>query len=292
MIAPARPPTPADEPILRALARFHYLTAEQIRRLLYGRGVITYARKRLKALVDAKYVERLEQPHPSRTGSAANVFRLATKGYNFLEELGVPVVRLPGERPASYLYYRHTLALNDTLIAAELLTRTFPQLRINRLVHERELKHTSVKVELSSGKTVGVIPDAYLQLHEAEAIGPGFWYDLVVELDMGTTDQREWRQKVEALLVYGVGPYRQALGAASITIAVLTPLGDRRATELLSWTEDELARLGRQEYGAWFCVCGVDAAQVSPEELFLAPIWRQPFQAEAIALIGLGEEAV
>lgn len=230
-------PTPADVPILRALARYHYFTAEQIRPLHYGRGVITYVRARLKSLIDAKLVIRLEQPHYARTGSSPNVFRLATRGYRFLEEMGVPTNHLPDEKPHSYLYYTHTLALNDALIAAELLTRTHPQLSIQRLVHERELKRLPLKVQLPSGKAVLVIPDAYLQLHEAEAVGPGYWHDLVWELDMGTTEQRDVRQKTAALIAYAIDPYREVMGAAGITIVILTPQGEKRANDSL---------------GAWF----------------------------------------
>ncbi len=285
-------PTPADVPILTALATYHYLTAEQIRRLHYGAGVITYVRARLKRLCEAKILTRLEQPHYARTGSASYVFRLATRGYRFLEELHVPTTRLPDEKPHSYLYWRHTLALNDALIAAALVTRTHPHLSITRLLHERELKHIPVRVTLASGKTVGVIPDAYLQLHEAEAVGPGYWHDLVVELDMGTTDQKEWRQKVEALLAYGLGPYRHLLGAASITIMVLTPQGSHRANELLGWTEAELTRLDQHALGEWFCISGLDPARCSPDELYLTPVWHQPFGTGPISLIALGKEGV
>ena len=290
MTHPVRPPTPADVPVLRALARYHYLTAEQVRRLLYGTGVITYVRDRLKGLVDAKLVHRLEMPHLSRTGSAPNVFRLAGRGYRFLEELGLHPIRLPGERPASFLYYRHTLALNDALIAVELLTRSYPQLTIQRLVHERELKHQPVKVQLDSGKSVSVIPDAYLQLHETEAVGPGYWHDLVWELDNSTSEQRDFRQKIAALVAYALGPYREAMGAASITIAILTPQADNRANELVAWIEAELMRLGQQAAGQWFCIRGVNPNSVSPEELLLAPAWRQPFRSELVPLIPLGEE--
>ncbi len=276
--------------MLQALARYHYLTAEQVRRLLYGAGSLTYVRERLKGLVDARFIERLEMPHPSRTGSAPNVFRLAARGHRFLEELGLHPVRLPGERPASYLYYRHTLALNDALIAAELLTRSHPQLSIARLVHERELKHRPVKVRLASGKTVSVIPDAYLQLHEAEAVGPGYWRDLVWELDNSTAEQRDFRQKIAALVAYAHGPYREAMGAASITIAILTPQADRRANDLIAWIEAELTTLGQPAAGEWFCVRGVDPSAVSPEELLLASAWRQPFRAQQVPLIPLGEE--
>lgn len=289
MPSPVQPPTPADVPVLRAVARYHYLTAEQIRRLLYGAGVITYVRRRLKDLTDAKLIERLEMPHLSRTGSAPNVFRLAARGYRFLEELGQPSIRLPGERPASYLYYRHTLALNDALIAVELLTRSHPQLTIQRLVHERELKHQPVSVRLASGKAVSVIPDAYLQLHETEAVGPGYWRDLVWELDNSTADQRSFREKIAALIAYALGPYREAMGAASITIVVLTPQADSRANELVAWIEAELISLGQQATGEWFCIRGVDPSAVRPADLLLAAAWRQPFRTQLVPLIPLEE---
>lgn len=289
---PTPSPKPADVPILAALGRYHYLTSEQLRRLLYGPGVITYVRARLKALSDAKLVTRLEQPHYSRTGSSPNVFRLAGRGYRFLADLNVRTTRLPDEKPHSYLYWRHTLALNDALIAAELLTRTHPELTIHRLVHERELKRLPVTVHLADGKRRGVVPDAYLALHEAEPAGPGYWTNLVWEIDMGTREQRDWREKVQALLAYGRGPYQETLGAESLTITVLTPQGAKRAAELVAWTEAELAHHNAQAYGAWFCIAGLDPSQVSPEELYLEPRWRQPFQAEPVPLIERGKEDV
>jgi len=279
-------------PILTALATYHYLTAEQVRRLHFGAGVITYVRSRLKRLCDAKLLIRLEQPHYARTGSAPNVFRLAARGYRFLEKLHVPTTRLPDEKPHSYLYWRHTLALNDALISAELLTRSHPELTIHRLVHERDLKRSPVVVHLPNGKTRGVIPDAYLALHEAEVDGPGYWTNLVWELDMGTREQRDWREKVQALLAYGQGPYQEVLQAQSLTIAVLTPQGAKRAQELCRWTEAELTQLQAQAYGVWFCFAGLDPAQVPPEELYLAPVWAQPFQQARVPLIEQGKEAV
>ena len=293
-MTPARTttPTPADVPILTALATYHYLTAEQIRRLHYGPGVITYVRARLKTLCDAKLLTRLEQPHYARTGSAPNVFRLAGRGYRFLEELDVPTTRLPGEKPHSYLYWRHTLALNDALIAAELLTRAHPDLTIHRLLHERELKRLPVRVQLPDGNERGVVPDAYLAIHEAEADGPGYWTNLVWEIDMGTREQRDWREKIQALLAYGKGPYQETLGAESLTITVLTPQGAKRAGELVSWTEAELSHLNAQAYGEWFCFTGLDPTRVSPEQLYLSPVWHQPFQTEPVPLIERGEEDV
>lgn len=289
MPKPNRLPLPADAPILAALGRYGYLTADQVRRLRYGPGVITYVRGRLRRLVDAGLVARLEQPHFGPAGSAPGVFRLTGRGRRFARALGVNPVRLPDERPASYLYYAHTLALNDALVAAELLVGSRPRLSLERLVHERELKRAPVAVRLASGAEVSVVPDAYLRLHEREPGGPGYLLDLIWELDMGTTEQRAFRRKVAALVAYGLGPYREALGADSITIVLLAPGGERRAAELLGWVEDELAELDRRDLGGWFCVRGADPAAVRPEELYLAPAWRQPFRADRVALLALAD---
>jgi hypothetical protein len=282
--------SPTDEPLLRAFARYDYLTAEQIRRLRYSHGSLAYARTRLKRLADAAYLERLGQPHPARTGSAPTVFRLATRGYRVLAHLGVSAIHLPRERPASYLFYRHALALNDLLIAAELMTRRHPSLTIPRLLHERALRRSPVAVRLATGRTVGVIPDAYLRFAATSIDGSGFWYDLLIEVDMGTTAQRAWRHKVEALVAFCAGPYQAVFDAASVTIAVLTPCGDDRAAELLRWTEAELIQLGAPSLGTWFCVAGLDPARIPPQELFRSPCWRQPFASEPTALLALERE--
>jgi hypothetical protein len=296
MSLPARKPTqtptatPADLPILRALNTYKYLAADQIRRLYYGEGVITYVRSRLKRLADGKYITRLEQPHFRRVGSEPLIFRLANRGYRLLEDLGTPAPRLPDERPASFLFYQHTLALNNALIAAELLTRCRPEFSITRLEHERELHHSPARVQLADGREVSVVPDAFLQIHEVGHEGPGYVTNIVFEMDLGTREKRSWAQKIEALQAFIEGPYTTQLTDDSLTIAVLTPLGQARALELLKWTEAELSRLNRGAYGRLYCIAGVDPTAVTPETLYLSAKWHQPFRSDPVPLVLQGEE--
>src|SRR5215207_6772177 len=77
----------AEEPVLEALARYFYLTAEQLRRLLYGDGSLRYAQDRLKSLMEAGYVLGVERP-PSRRGKAARIYTLHTPGRNWVLQMG------------------------------------------------------------------------------------------------------------------------------------------------------------------------------------------------------------
>jgi len=180
---------PADAPILAALGRYFYLTATQLTRLLYAPTSHTYAQARLKRLTDANYLQRIFLPRPTRTGSAPFVYTLARKGINALIEWGRPVdrrYRRAEVRETSYLYLAHTLALNDVLIALELLCRRDPRVRVIALRHERELKRAPVQVRLPDGTTAGVIPDAWVDLRLAGQYQECY----AVELDRGTTGQQ------------------------------------------------------------------------------------------------------
>ena len=152
--------------------------------------------------------------------------RPTTQERRFAEHLASLAGREDGDARAALAALRRGLG-KEPGEAADLLVRTRPDLTIRRLLHDRDLRRRPVRVPLPGGASATVIPDAFLQLHEAAPAGAGYWHDVVWELDMGTADQATWRRKVRALVAYALGPYREALGAAAITIAVLTPAGWR-----------------------------------------------------------------
>jgi hypothetical protein len=122
-----------DTGILLALSRFNYLTTAQTSRLLYPnlKDNNRYAMRRLKRLVDAKYVLRLGNLPTPRFGSAPHVFTLARLGRTYLTSIGIetPAYYRPSEESAkafNQLYIQHTLAAIDVLSAAELLTKQYP----------------------------------------------------------------------------------------------------------------------------------------------------------------------
>src|SRR3712207_5485604 len=132
MTQPAYVIKEADEPILLALARYHYLTAAQISRLFYPRmqDKNREAQRRTKDLADAGYILRLGALARPQYGQRPMVFTLTDKGRKYVQALGAevrPYFRPAEERRAyqNFPFMRHTLAAIDVLIAAERLTRDY-----------------------------------------------------------------------------------------------------------------------------------------------------------------------
>lgn len=125
-----------------------------------------------------------------------------------------------------------------------------------------------------------MIPDAWFELavagHQPVAIA--------VELDRGSEDQRRWRGKVAALAAWAAGPYRQAFGADTLTIAVVTPNETRREA-LRAWTAQELARTGHQQLAEIFLVTSADPVTTPPEQLFFNPCWYEPTTPTPVSLL-------
>lgn len=277
---------PAEDRILRALSRLHYLSSNQICRLLYSPGSLTHVQSKMKQLTDAGLCQRLWLPRPSARGSAPSVYTLARAGLNHVIALGLDVDRRfrPSEhREHSYLFLAHTLALNDVLIAAELLCRHSSRVTIAGLVHERDLKRQPVYVEADDGRQLAVIPDAWLDMR----VDSAYQVCLVIELDRGTEEQKAWRRKIRGLFAYAAGPYQEAFGTKSLTIAVLTTAGDKRLIELIRWTEHEIAAMKGKHQGDLFVFTSLAAEPIEPGDLFLAPRWHLPFGDHRVALLDL-----
>ena len=275
--------TSADERILGALWRYHYLGSQQVQRLLYSPGSLTLVQSRMKRLTELGFTQRLWIPKRTPRGSTPAVYTLARRGLNHLRTEYSTTRRFhPSEqRSLSYLFLSHTLELNDFLIAAELLCRWSPEFRLAGLVHERDLKRHPAYVTDDSGRRCAVIPDAWIDLRIQES----FQVCLVVELDRGTEEQKRWRQKVSHLLAYASGPYQELFETRSLTIAVVTTAGEWRLRELLNWTQDELEARREASQADLFLFTSANPGQMDAERMFLKPVWFQPTKQAPIALL-------
>src|SRR5215217_3785628 len=215
----------SEQPILEAFARYFYLTAEQLRRLLYGQGSLRYAQDRLKSLMEAGYLLGVERP-PSRHGKAARIYILHTPGRNLVLQMGYvvpPRYRPSEETTKSYRHWDHVVAAVDCLIAVELLTRAIPGVQLVRMLNERQLKlprwTTTVRVPHRHPAT-GVVrtvsdrvqPDGFVDLHlrrGAETHQECYY----LEADNGSEYQVKWREKVRALVAFAGGAHRQTFGS-------------------------------------------------------------------------------
>lgn len=326
---PRPPPLPGisarDDAILRAVARFHFVTAQQITRLFYQPGSLEYARNRLRRLAAQGYLVRLRLPSAG-PGNTPWVYSIAGRGWGYLQAVGADKGADPsagacleggeGERgrgrgrgpeskdkrrfrPSeqgehSWLFLTHTLAVTDVLIAATLLAQAHAEdIVLTDVVHERELRRRPlVKVHTLRGESVGVVPDAWLDF----ALRAQARMSIVLELDRGTTEQLAMKRKLRALLAYADGPYQQTFQSTSLSIAVATTAGEGRARQLRAWCEDVLRDLPttaqRQADAELFLFTALPPVPIGnsgldPERLFLAPVWWQPFADQPISLLDL-----
>jgi hypothetical protein len=115
MRAPTEKLSPIGK-IMLALADFEYLTADQLTRLLYAKGSLTYVKAKLKALIEADFI----LPLGGRSLNLPRIYTLKMKGRQFTSMLGKPTdLRFrPGElheKAYNLFFMRHTLAVIDVL---------------------------------------------------------------------------------------------------------------------------------------------------------------------------------
>jgi Replication-relaxation len=294
--------TEVDRSILLALGRFHYLTAAQASRLLYPNlnDDHRYMQRRFKLLVDNEYALRLRALPMPRYGQAPHVFTLGRNGRTYLQRLGFPVepyYRPSEERRATENspFMAHRLAAIDVMIAADRLCAENPSITCPRMLSERELKRNAVRVQVSSlngdqVREVAVIPDAWFQL----AYKNDNPYSIAIELDRSTEDQKVWRQKIAAYVVWAQEPYIKAFQTDNVTVAVVCP-DSKRVGQLIDWTMRELRVRRTRKYGQLFLFTS-ESPVVSPERFFLGQVWYQADTGEAVSLVdfppAVGESGV
>ncbi len=281
---------PSHERLLQALGRYDRLTAEQTRRLLFGAGSLTYVQARYKQLADAGYVLAVPVGRSVTHGSGPLVYSLDRRGRAFLSALGhdVPArLRQSEERARSSPHLRHSLAVADVLILADLLCRQDPRVSIERMVGERALKARPVVVTMPDGATRGVALDAWidLRIRYEETHGQ---YCLGFEVDGGTEWQAAWRRKVAALVSFERGPYTEAFGVESLTIVVVAP-NDERCRQLCSWTERELVEQGALSNADLWRFGAMPPDLADAVTFFRSPRWSVPVRVSPVPLLEEGE---
>lgn len=281
----------AEDAILRAVGRYHYLSARQTTRaLVYSPGSLTLIQSKLKRLVDAGFLQRIFLPRANQhAGSSPLVYSLASRGRHYLQDMGLsaPSRQRPSEeaeRERSLLFLPHTLAVNDFLIAADLLSLRYPEVSLEGMIHERGLRREPVYVS-EKGRIVPIVPDGWIDL----LLSGNLQMCLVLELDRGTVEQRAWRRKIRSLLAYARGPYQERFGTTSLTVAVVTTAGEKRLGSLLRWTEAEIGTDCGGDADL-FRLTGISAEEASPEAIFGQPVWYRPGDEAPVPLLeGIAE---
>jgi hypothetical protein len=307
---------PKDDAILRAIARYAYLKIDQLGRLLPpterpSRTVRSeakrpeperYLRNRCQALYEHEFLRRRYLPQaPNVTemdqapkGKPPLVYWLGSKGEDYLEGLSVPYIDPP--RPSevhalAYQYLVHHLSANDLLISADLLARARADLWVADALPPRALNLQPVPIVLPDGAKSTTTPDAWARFHFGEEDSSDH-QAIAFELDNGTEGPKAWRDKLTRLIAYAVGPYQQWSGTTSLTIAVVATPGAKREQQLRAWTESFLTsrfpkQQERQVFAGLFRFAAFEPGRASPEQAYLHPVWRTPFDTQVRPLLEL-----
>src|SRR5690242_2979202 len=109
-------PKPHHDRILEAVYRYHFMTVDQVTRLLYSTGTTSTVRALLSELAAHDLLLAFHEPRPTPVGSTPKIYMLSLRGYNHLKKHGISLpfrFRVPdvAELEKNYLFLRHNLAV-------------------------------------------------------------------------------------------------------------------------------------------------------------------------------------
>jgi hypothetical protein len=280
--------------MLCALAQYSYLTPDQLTRLCYSPGSLTYVRDLMAQLEHKGLVLRLHY-RTQVFGNPHSLFTLSHAGSVSVSQQGSATrarVRPSEERELSHLFITHTILVNDAIIQAQLLSRVAPQVALHRFLHDRDLKRMPLTVRLPEGNdgqtvTRAVVGDAWLDFVVQRARGT-FQSCLWLELHRGTVYQSRLRQKIRRLiLAVKAGAYVATFGTASLGVGFIATPGEHEAEKVLRLVEDELIRLSFAHQAHLFLVTAGEPATMTPDALYLAPRWTVPLTRSRVSALDL-----
>jgi hypothetical protein len=259
----------AEEKILRTFTIYPYLTVLQVTRCLYSNGSTRYVSARLKALYERKLLHRLTR----ETINHPYVYCLGIRGIRYVQALGCDI---PAFHPSEHtthkpMFLRHTLAVNDFLIAAATLPGSNPDITVHDIKHDLALKRTQTSV----------VPDGWIDFRINEKTQLCIW----LEMDMGTMDQKPFRKKISSLIDFSRQSYEQVFGTPSLTIVFATPAGEQRLNNILNWTQKELTDRQSETDADLFRFLCIPEQDLCPEHVFLSPVCVRPFDTCRVAII-------
>jgi hypothetical protein len=290
--------TPRHEQILQAVHEYRYMTAQDIKHLLFSKGSLTYARSLLSALAGGK--DQAERHYlyrfPFPTGAAGNrerIFTLGALGRDFLaNELGMPVdwyFRPYKSERLSHSHVLHHLLLTRFVIAALSYTRNHPDINLlqSRLCHE--LARTQAMVADQKKQKAAIIPDAWLLFADQST---GARYPVMLEIDRGTAFRSKFQTQMKARLEFiRSGEYKTvfdhpAVIYAYVTSGQLPSHAQARVKTMATWTQSVLTELGLPDWGSIFRFTSLsfDTLYEDIPSLLEQPVWSRPDKSEMVAL--------
>ena len=287
--------TPVHDLLLHDLNTLQRATAEQLTRLNYKMGMLNTVKARLKDLTDAGYV--LPLYHPSIR--LPYMYALDRRGLNHLAAQGVDVREYfrPSQEEdtaKNFLFREHILTISDVLIHALLFERSEPSYRIGTMQHERVFKNAPIQATYQRNnreETKTIVPDCYLAFVYTPPLGKEETIPILWELDRGTEDQKFFRKRIRAYIVFLKSrAFRTLFGIENITIAFATTKDHTRIKQMREWTHKELTVSNEPKWLAdlfLFTALPESMGDIEPRQLFLDPVWYTPSDDEnLVSLLG------
>jgi hypothetical protein len=165
-------------------------------------------------------------------GRAVNLpllYTLSAKGRQYAASLGTAAGRRfrPSEeqdKGRNPYFLRHTMAVTDVLIAARLLSQTYPGITLSRMVTEQELKR---KIYVEIPAKICIEPDASMHFTVTETwhTEPQTWEDLFLIEVYRNLPLVEWRfkQKIAGYVTYvDTGQHEAFFHTPALSVAAIT----------------------------------------------------------------------
>ncbi len=243
---------PGDSLLLELIFEYRYVQSGQLKRLTGRSGQVI--RRRLRRLAAAQFVVILTR---SPTEQAA--YALGPLGFEWIaHQLGVAVSDLPFSRKVSQdktasFFWKHTLLVNDVLIAFRMALEEHPDLTLLRSIQEWEMENPRARAHhrryrlserLEEGGNVHAHrPDACLLLGLPRAPGE-MKVAVFIEADRNTQSMTRIRKKLAAYRVYWKRQ-RHAAVFGAVSMRVLFVLGEVKTDRRIESMQRELEQMAR-----------------------------------------------
>jgi hypothetical protein len=132
-----------------------------------------------------------------------------------------------------------------------------------------------------SGKPVCLEPDAAIDVSLY-----GKWREFF-HIEVYRTHLREerFKHKIHTYAAYAASTRHQELFQTSALAIAIFCTEKQLATTLKQWTEAVVQDRQQPQLGERFFFTSADPATTSPEELYLSPVWEQPFSTTKTPLL-------
>lgn len=287
-------PTLKEADLLKALAVFHYFTAEKLAEYLgYSTGTIRDIKRRLKQMEQKQLVEVANKQ--IRAQDEPFVYTYGKAGHAYLKSQRVRIE--PRYRPAYERIHKayplgHTMVVNVVLLKALLLEEeTNYQVTLTDHRDEPELKAKPLIVQLPQEPTpTKLSPDLWLDFQAATR------RCFCIEVNLSKVWQRDFRHRIRTYL-HCLPAYEEYFGTDNITIvfvvgtdvdfpkkrlteserARLARQLAHRFTNFVRWTEAELTAWHMEAYADAFLFTKAPLLEMTAREFYFSPHCVIPF---------------